>query len=172
MKDNVMKFTPLIAALAATSLLTACAQPGGPGVTQGGQGVNKAEVGTAAGAIAGGVAGYQFGGGAGKALATVGGTLLGAYLGNQVGSSLDNADRAMVEQTSQRALETAQPGQSLPWNNAQTGNSGTITPKGYYRNSRGDYCREYTQTIRVGGKTQEGFGTACRQPDGSWKIVE
>ncbi len=34
------------------------------------------------------------------------------------------------------------------------------------------YCREYTKTITVGGKPQEqGYGTACMQPDGSWEIV-
>ena len=33
------------------------------------------------------------------------------------------------------------------------------------------YCREYTQTFSVGGKKQTGYGTACQQPDGSWKVV-
>lgn len=167
-----MKFSSLIAALAATSLLTACAQPGGQGVLQGGQGLNKADIGTVAGAIGGGVIGHNIGSGAGQTVATIGGTLLGAYLGNSIGSSLDAADRAAYEQTSQRALETAQPGQTLPWNNPQSGNSGTITPKNQYKNAQGEYCREYNQTIKVGGKTQTGYGTACRQADGSWKIVE
>ncbi len=168
-----MKFTSLIAALAATSLLTACAQNGQPGsgVMNGG-GVNKSDVGTLAGAIGGGVIGHNIGGGAGQTVATIGGTLLGAYLGNQIGSSLDAADRAAYNSASQRALETAQPGQSLPWTNPQSGNSGTITPKNQYKNAQGDYCREYNQTIKVGGKTEKGYGTACRQPDGSWKIVE
>ena len=35
-----------------------------------------------------------------------------------------------------------------------------------------DYCREYTKTIHVAGKTQTGYGTACMQPDGSWLIVD
>lgn len=34
----------------------------------------------------------------------------------------------------------------------------------------GQYCREYTQTMTIAGKTQKGFGTACLQPDGSWKL--
>lgn len=169
-----MKFSSIIAVIAATTMLTACQQPGGApgtGVTSGGA-INKSDIGTAAGAIAGGVAGYQFGGGAGKAVATVGGTLLGAYLGNQIGTSLDNADRAMYHQTSQRALETGQPGQTMPWNNPNTGNYGTVTPKGWYETPQGTFCREYTQTINVGGRTETGYGTACRQPDGTWKIVE
>ena len=33
------------------------------------------------------------------------------------------------------------------------------------------YCREYTSTATVGGRPVETYGTACRQPDGSWKIV-
>lgn len=35
----------------------------------------------------------------------------------------------------------------------------------------GEYCREYTQTVTIGGKTQKGYGTACLQPDGSWRMV-
>ncbi|HEX2859408.1 MAG TPA: hypothetical protein VHP58_04335 [Alphaproteobacteria bacterium] len=34
----------------------------------------------------------------------------------------------------------------------------------------GDYCREYTQTFTIAGKTQKGYGTACLQPDGSWQL--
>src|SRR5262245_18642297 len=36
----------------------------------------------------------------------------------------------------------------------------------------GDYCREYTKTIRVGGEIQHGYGRACLQPDGAWMIVD
>ena len=32
-------------------------------------------------------------------------------------------------------------------------------------------CREFQQTITVGGQVQEGWGTTCLQPDGSWKAV-
>lgn len=39
--------------------------------------------------------------------------------------------------------------------------------------SAGDmpYCREYQQTVTIGGTTQQGHGTACLQPDGSWQIA-
>lgn len=33
----------------------------------------------------------------------------------------------------------------------------------------GDYCREYTQKIYVGGRAQDGYSTACLQPDGAWQ---
>lgn len=33
------------------------------------------------------------------------------------------------------------------------------------------YCREYTSTVLVNGRPVESYGTACLQPDGSWRIV-
>lgn len=41
-----------------------------------------------------------------------------------------------------------------------------------WANSDEEYCREFTQIIEVGGRKEEGYGTACQQPDGSWKIVK
>ncbi|MCI5049735.1 MAG: RT0821/Lpp0805 family surface protein [Rickettsiales bacterium] len=139
---------------------------------QHGGGFSKADVGTVAGAALGAWAGHNIGGGSGQVVATAAGTLLGAAIGREVGASLDNGDLAIAESTSQRALETAQPGETLPWSNPQTGHSGSVTPSNYYQTAQGRYCREYTQTIQVGGKEQQGYGTACRQPDGSWEIVE
>jgi hypothetical protein len=34
------------------------------------------------------------------------------------------------------------------------------------------YCREYQQRVTIGGVARETYGTACMQPDGSWKMVE
>lgn len=163
-----------LAVALATSMLAACTGPGGrpnSGVMSGG-GINKQDAGTVVGGVAGGVLGSQIGHGSGKTVATIAGALLGAGLGNQIGASLDRADMAYYNQTSQRALESGQPGQSFPWQNPQSGNSGVVTPSNYYRADNGQYCREYTQKISVGGKTQEGYGTACRQPDGSWQVVQ
>lgn len=33
-----------------------------------------------------------------------------------------------------------------------------------------DYCREFSRDVRIGDRIQPGYGTACMQPDGSWKI--
>lgn len=40
-----------------------------------------------------------------------------------------------------------------------------------YTDGYGRYCREYQSTMTVGGSSQRGYGTACLQPDGSWRIV-
>jgi surface antigen len=140
------------------------------GVTGGG-GIDKSDIGTGLGAIGGGVIGAQFGKGKGQLVTTALGALLGAGIGHEVGSSLDRADMNYYSAAQQRALETSQAGQSLPWNNPQSGHSGSITPATPYKAANGQYCREFTNKINVGGKTESGYGTACRQPDGSWQIV-
>lgn len=140
------------------------------GVTSG-AGFSKSDIGTGVGAVGGAIAGYQFGSGKGQAAAVAIGTLLGAGIGHSIGASLDRADMTYYNQTQQQALETGQPGQVLPWQNPQSGASGTFTPSSYYTNPTGQYCREFSQTVTVGGKTERAYGTACRQPDGAWQIV-
>jgi surface antigen len=130
----------------------------------------KQSVGTLAGAAAGGLLGAQFGKGTGQLAATGAGVLLGGLMGSSVGRSLDRADRLAMQQTTQSTLETGPTGQASQWTNPDTGNSGSVTPV-RTTETNGTVCREYQQTVTVGGQTQEGFGTACRQPDGSWRIV-
>lgn len=168
-----MKPSKFLGLILVAALISGCQQngPPGQGVLSGGS-VNKEDIGTLGGAVAGGIIGSNIGKGKGAIAGTIAGTLLGAAIGNSVGKSLDNADLAAYNATSQRAMETAQPGQTLPWRNPQTGNYGSITPTNYYQNTSGEYCREYSQTIVVGGQKQQGYGKACRQADGSWRIVE
>ena len=132
---------------------------------------DKEAIGTMLGAVAGGIAGSQVGKGRGKLLATGVGTLLGALAGNEIGKSLDRADRLALERITQQSLETAKTGATSTWKNPDSGNRGTITPKKTYKKPDGTYCREFQQTITVGGRTEQAYGTACRQPDGNWKIL-
>ncbi len=94
----------------------------------------------------------------------------GALLGGFVGHKLDNRDKQMASQAATQAFEKNQTGQASVWNNPETGNSGTVTPTKTYQLATGQYCREYTQTITIGGEPQKTYGTACRQADGTWKI--
>lgn len=123
------------------------------------------------GGIGGAVAGAQFGKGTGRLAAVAAGTLLGALIGSEVGSSLDKADKLAMAQTTQTTLETAPTGTPSTWNNPDSGHSGTVTPTKTYQNSTGQYCREFSQTVNIGGRSEEAYGTACRQPDGTWQIV-
>lgn len=40
-----------------------------------------------------------------------------------------------------------------------------------YLDGQGRYCREYQSQVTVGGQIQPAYGTACRMPDGAWRIV-
>lgn len=35
----------------------------------------------------------------------------------------------------------------------------------------GRYCREFQQTVMIGGRSESAYGTACLQPDGAWEVV-
>jgi surface antigen len=134
-------------------------------------GINKQQGGTVVGAALGGLAGSQIGSGTGQLVAVGAGVLLGALLGNEVGKSLDKADQVYAERNAQQTLETAPTGTTATWVNPDSGNSGSVTPTATYQGAGGEYCREYQQTVTVGGEQQSAYGTACRQPDGSWKLV-
>ncbi len=150
-----------IVALVAVSL-AACAQTG----------IKKQHGGLLAGAALGGLAGSQIGGGRGKLIAVGAGVLLGALLGNEIGKSLDRMDEMHASRSYETAMESTPTGQTVAWNNPDSGHSGTYTPvKTYQSTDSGQYCREFQQTITVGGRTETAYGTACRQPDGDWKIV-
>jgi surface antigen len=132
----------------------------------------KTTAGTLVGAGGGALIGSQFGGGKGQLVTTALGALAGAWAGSEVGKSLDRADRLEMQRTTQGALETLPSRQTSEWRNPDTGNYGTVTPVRSYQSGSGQNCREYQQTITVGGRTEQGYGTACRQPDGTWKIVQ
>ena len=134
---------------------------------------NKQLFGTLLGGAAGGFLGSKIGGGSGQLAAVAAGTLIGALVGNQIGESLDNADKMAAQQAANSALNQQTPiGQSITWNNPNSGHYGSVTPIRDGINQRtGTYCREYHQNVTIGGRTQSAYGTACRQPDGSWQIV-
>lgn len=132
----------------------------------------KQTVGTLAGAGLGGWAGSTIGSGRGRVVAAAIGAGLGALLGSTIGRELDAADERLAGQTAQGAFESSKTGQTSSWRNPDSGHSGTITPTKTYQTSSGQYCREFQQTVVIGGKTERAYGTACRQPDGSWQIIK
>jgi len=127
----------------------------------------KAMLGGLLGAGAGAGIAALAGGGPG---AIVGAAVGGALIGGFVGHKLDNRDKQLAAQAAQRAFEQNQAGQPSVWNNPDSGNSGSITPTKTYQLATGQYCRQYQQTILIGGEQQQAYGTACRQPDGTWQV--
>jgi len=128
--------------------------------------------GTVLGAIGGGVIGAQIGSGSGRAAATVGGVLLGSLIGNRIGFGLDDYDRRLAFRNTQYALESMRSGTVVEWRGPSSGAYGTVSPRPAFQNQAGQYCREFQETVIVGGQEQAAYGTACRQPDGQWRIVQ
>jgi surface antigen len=131
----------------------------------------KQTIGGLAGAAGGAVIGSNIGHGRGNIATIALGTLLGAYAGSEIGASLDRADQQYANRTAQETFESYPSGRSNSWQNPDSGNSGTIVPTSTYQTSNGQYCREYQQTVYVQGQTQQAYGTACRQQDGTWRIM-
>ena len=159
-QNRVALGAKLGAVAVAALLLAGCGNDVGP----------KEGAGTLLGAAGGGLLGAQFGHGEGQLAATAAGTFLGALIGNQVGKSLDRADRQHIQQAQYEAQE-GPINEPVHWRNPDSGHYGMVTPVREGESASGAYCREFQHTIYVGGKAQEGYGTACRQPDGSWRIV-
>lgn len=144
----------IVASLSFSVFLAGCSQ------------VTNEGVGTIGGGVVGGLLGSQFGGGSGKVAAAAGGALIGAFLGGKIGQYMDRQDKMEM----QRALETAPTGKEVNWSNPDNGNRYTVKPtRTYYANEQP--CREYITHAVIGGKTQQIYGKACRQADGSWQVA-
>lgn len=159
----------------------------------------KMEMGTLLGAGLGGLLGSQFGKGEGKLVTTGLGVFLGGVLGNSAGSSLDRGDEAYYNGGSRRT--GYQDITWHEERNYYRGNGHAYGHRRHHRpyvvertvvvqqpvvyepvvqeiayqpqrEERGGYCREYQHSVHIGSRVQESYGTACLQPDGSWKVVD
>lgn len=135
-------------------------------------GRQREQLGGLIGAGLGALAGSQIGGGRGTLAAVAIGTLAGAWAGSEVGRRLDERDRLLASQAIQQSFDEPV-GQTIRWNNPDTGHRGAVTStRDGTDMASGAYCREYQQTIVVGGQQEMAYGSACRMPDGTWKIVQ
>ena len=151
-----------------TALTTAVFMLGALAACENSQFGQKTQIGAAGGAAAGGLIAAATGTGAAGIAA---GVILGGLAGGALGNYLDQRDRELAAQTTQNQLEHGQTGQSAEWVNPDSGHRGTVTPTRTYQSSSGQDCRDFTQTVTVDGRTETASGTACRQADGSWKVV-
>lgn len=146
----------LIPAIAAAALLAGCQS-------------TATQTASGPGTFYGGVINSQYGASGNHKLAQSGtGTMVGAFIGKE--AKIGQADLPHADAAAKRAY-AAPVGERIFWNNPQTGSSGTITSTREGYNSAGTYCREYQQTVTAGSNTELIYGTACKQADGTWKIV-
>lgn len=93
------------------------------------------------------------------AVAIVGGVLLGAAL-------LSSASQPSNYTQSPQTVYAPQPSYGYDQMPIQAVPSSDV-----YQAQSGQYCREYQSQANIAGRMQYGYGTACLQPDGSWRVV-
>lgn len=142
--------------LIVSTLLVGCQTAAGP----------NEQSGVVIGAVLGGLLGKEVSGRSGRTSAIIVGTLIGSQIGGNIGRSMDETDRLKVA----HSLETVRTGVPTTWTNPDTHYSYAVTPTNTIESDSGP-CREYTIDAIIGGNTEQIYGTACRQPDGSWKTV-
>lgn len=126
----------------------------------------REESGMVIGGLLGGMLGAQAGDHHLRPVAIIAGTLIGASIGGSIGAYMDETDRLRAGQS----LETVRTGVPSTWRNPDTGVEYQFTPTSTYETAQGP-CREYTMDALIGGRREQVYGTACRQADGSWKIM-
>ncbi len=131
-----------------------------------------ATAGTVIGAVIGSKVGGSFNDGGGKIMGASLGAIFGSLIGKEIAKTMSDTDMERADTTAQDTMETANTGQTVQWSNPDSGNSGTYKPTGDARLVDGKDCRDFDSSIIIDGKEQTAIGRACRQPDGSWKIVQ
>lgn len=131
---------------------------------------NDQAAGAIIGGILGGVVGNQVFKGE-RGLGTVAGVILGGVAGSQIARSGDACDQYYASYAYNDAFER-DPYDRVEWRNPRSGNYGYVTPADYYRDRRGNYCRNYEQEIYINGRRHVAEGVACQNRDGSWRIVQ
>jgi hypothetical protein len=82
------------------------------------------------------------------------------------------APRPVLRHNVADVLDRAPDGQGIVWDEPAENTRYQVVPTETYTQADGRYCREYVTTATVGGQTQTVYGQACRQPDGTWEIVQ
>ncbi|MBK5949898.1 RT0821/Lpp0805 family surface protein [Rhodobium orientis] len=98
------------------------------------------------------------------------GAAIEALIGQEISPELDDEDRQAIYEAQFRALEFNRSGSPVAWKNPSSGNRGEVIPGPTYtiNNSR---CRDYSHTIFVDDAPKVFRGTACRQPNETWRSV-
>ena len=102
-----------------------------------------------------------------KAFAIWLGAVAGSILGSTIGRYMDEQDQMRTSMV----LENNRTNQSSTWVNPDTRYEYTVEPTRTFETAEGP-CREFTMDANIGGKVEQVYGTACRQADGSWKILK
>jgi surface antigen len=164
--------------LALVLAVSGCAgtRPGnpGPGASGGDGGIgipegtcNRKAIGALMGGAIGGVIGSQVGEGAGRNIAILVGAAAGTLIGSHIGRKMDEADRACVGE----ALEKAGDNRTVAWASTDGSTTYRVTPLA--RSPDTDpACRMFELQAATTAGSSTSKANACRDKDGTWRVIE
>jgi len=163
---NAMRKRLIPGFLSLALLLSACAGTEGEKQT-------AEVVGGIFGFVIGHLVGSTIGSGSGQQVAQGVGAIVGVFVGRQLARDLTDGDNELFGETVDDSLENDDTGDTSTWENPDSGNAGSVTPTSDpYETVSNTQCRDFESTIVVEGEVETANGRACRQDDGSWKIVQ
>ncbi len=127
--------------------------------------------GVIAGALIGGLIGNAVGGRGNRTGPTIAGVVVGGAMGAALTNNMDCEDRSYAYRTYYDGFNSGRAGSRYDWRNPDNGHRGELRVDRYYNDPDGFRCADFTQTVYIDGRPRETRGTACRQPDGSWAVV-
>ena len=95
----------------------------------------------------------------------------GGLVGGDFGGALAPSDRQLALNAEYKSLEYGKAGEAVDWAGAGGVVSGKVKAAQPYRVGSQD-CRQYSHEILANGATKAVRGTACRNNDGSWNLLE
>lgn len=128
---------------------------------------DQRDIGGLVGAAAGGFSGSRFSKSNDTLAATAIGALIGAAVGHRAGGGIARSEEVCFSQSFEYVADR----ETIAWMDPVAGVHYAVTPTKTVKALDGRFCREYTARATVNGQAAGTFGTACRQPDGSWELI-
>ena len=124
------------------------------------------------GGLIGGLVGNSITHGSGRFPGTLGGVVVGGAIGAALTNKMDCEDRSYAYKTYYDGFNSGRTQSDYEWRNDHSGHSGRFRVDNYYTDPDGFRCASYRQSVTVDGDVRDTRGHACRQPDGSWAIID
>jgi surface antigen len=105
---------------------------------------------------------------AGTMIAIAAGWLAADYRSQEKMQAME-AERAEIFAMVSDALEKQVSGESVSWQDPETGLQAFVTPLRTFRAQSGQWCREYLRGVGENGLVEERRAVACREGEGAWR---
>ncbi len=109
--------------------------------------------------------------GTGKSSSRLGATAIGSLIGAVVGHRIEGGIARAEEICFSESFEYLPDHDTVAWMDSSLGAHYSVTPTKTMRAIDGRYCREYTARATLNGQAAGTYGTACRQADGRWELI-